>query len=166
MKCDKVKRLIYEHAIGELSSEESGAIVSHLESCKECQGERQKLLKILAIASKKSSPQLDPGFWDRFDRELDEKLPGTSEEIEVKPIKVRAPLFKPIFAMATAVSVLLIAGILLFGNRGLTPNKVSVMSNEQLITEIEELEELAGGFVFYDNEELALDEFYLLEEMG
>lgn len=168
MFCFLIKRKLYEFLEGNLNSTEAEKIKTHLARCAKCAQEYSRMRQVLALASQKKTPELSSQFWANFDQELEEKLDkrkALPQEIKLRPYYLPRFSLKPAFAVATVFVLLMAISFYLFGGLP-TKARLTALSDERLVNDIEILEELIGESVVLDNEDYLLNELNLLDELS
>ena len=129
---------------------------------------KDKIRKIIDLASEMVPPKQSGEFWREFDRQLKEKIEQNLSgglEIKLSP-RVRPPFsLRPLFAMATAAVLVITLGMFIINTITPTAPQLAVIDEGDIIAEIEILESVTGELFVFDDEQL-LDELYILEELS
>jgi len=161
LTCWRLKRRLYEYAMGEADPSEAKRIELHIGGCPRCSRKVQEIRLITETAAREKKPFLGESFWRRFDERLSLRL---SQEVigAGKPIGLLQHIFSfPRISVAVAVSVcLLLAAISIPLQTYLsTPSEIAL--NEQGIVETALLMDQAGELNLGEDEDAYIDEFLL-----
>jgi predicted anti-sigma-YlaC factor YlaD len=108
MKCKSVKNRIPEFIEGELTKEQSSRIEQHLDACEVCRAELRAYQHLYERLGDDHIEEPSPFFWSKFNRELHTKVFGQT----YNPVPSRGRIYARGFAVATAVAVFFIIGLI------------------------------------------------------
>jgi len=100
MFCSKIRRSLYEFALGGLDECAREKIRAHIGVCPACDREYKELAAILKAAEDKAIPQLSAEAWKEFRGDLEAEIFGGAEEIRIRPGRSLWTIRKPVLALA------------------------------------------------------------------
>ncbi|MBU4305824.1 MAG: zf-HC2 domain-containing protein [Candidatus Omnitrophica bacterium] len=161
LTCWRLKRILYEYAMGEADASESKIIERHIAGCPGCSRKVQEIQLITESTAQEEKPFLSESFWRRFDERLSLRL--SQEALATgEPLNLFQHILSfPRISVAVAVSVcLLLAAISIpLQNYLSTPSELAL--NEQGIVETALLMDQAGELNLGEDEDAYIDEFLL-----
>ena len=156
LKCQIIKRKLYDYVAGELSESERLRTENHLKECKSCSRKLSQIRTIIEVSQQQEvSPSAE--FWHDFSTGLDRKLnkrlvPKFGSRISTKPV--------PVFAYAALLVFILIGGFYIY--RTQVGPKLSY-EDEALIEEVVTMEQLGESFAY--NGDALIEEINLLYQI-
>ncbi|MBL7071546.1 MAG: zf-HC2 domain-containing protein [Candidatus Omnitrophica bacterium] len=167
MLCFNARKKLYALTEGDLSGSSAEELKVHLDSCAKCAEEYGRIKQVLELASKKEAPKMPPEFWAEFDRDLREKLvreKETPDTFTIRPERTKINL-KPVYALAAMAMFLISVSFYLFGGVP-TKSRLNAASDERLVNDLLAIEELTEEAMIFDDQDILLDEIFLLEEVN
>ncbi|NVM04801.1 MAG: zf-HC2 domain-containing protein [Candidatus Helarchaeota archaeon] len=151
MKCKEVRKYFAEFLKGSISGEKKEKISAHIESCKSCREEFRQFLILTDVISKASTPESDKHFWERYLREIEDRLSALPEKEKgkiVKKIELPSFLRKPAYAVAAAL--ILTIGIITYQKWFSKEESIYIHSNS-LEFFLEEFDNVVSENIFIES---------------
>lgn len=158
-----MKRKLYDYIDDSLVQADKLKVQKHLEACPGCRERLDQIKIILNRAHSKNTPLADKEFWHDFKTGLDKKL---NDKLVGSLALRRRPVFslKPAFAyIAVAIFFIAVFGSLYKFNLS-APLRLA-QSEDELVDETIDLDELEGQAALNHNEDAYLEEIDLLFEI-